>query len=63
MSKSVDRHRLERWGPLEEEQGEYFRQKNISEGLQMKEFGIFKVISSLEECITLGSSMWATEEV
>ncbi|XP_064446403.1 zinc finger protein 514-like [Mirounga angustirostris] len=42
-SKSVDRCRLERWGPLEEEQGEYFKQKSISEGLQMKEFGIFKV--------------------
>nr|XP_021535715.1 zinc finger protein 383-like [Neomonachus schauinslandi] len=42
-SKSVDRCRLEKWGPLEEEQGEYFKQKSISEGLQMKEFGIFKV--------------------
>lgn len=56
----MDRHRLDRWGPLEEVQGEYFRQKSISGGLQMKEFDIFKVISSLEECLIL-RSMWVIE--
>lgn len=46
--------------------GRVFRAKeSMSEGLQRKEYGIFKsVINELfGECLTLGNSTWVTEDL